>query len=120
MGTAFLAAKFALVLLVGLLGCVAVCGALRPAMPHSADWLEVFLSAVSMTVALGWTLRDQQQRCRCCLNRLAGPARVGAPSHNLLAWSGLELSCADGHGVLLVPEMEGSWCWYHRWVQADS
>lgn len=119
-GLAFLAVKFALVLSLGLFGCVAVCGPLRPAMLLSADWLEVFLSAVSMAAALGWTLRDQQQRCRHCLNRLTGPARVGAPSHNLLAWSGLELSCAGGHGVLLVPEMEGSWCWYHRWVQTDS
>jgi len=31
----------------------------------------------------------------------------------------MELACADGHGLLHVPEMRGSWCWYDRWVEQD-
>jgi hypothetical protein len=32
----------------------------------------------------------------------------------------MALACEDGHGLLHVPEMDGSWCWYDRWVELDS
>lgn len=58
---------------------------------------------------LRWTLAEQEQRCKYCLQSLQNPARVGRPSHNLLEWNGTELNCKWGHGLLSIPEIETSW-----------
>jgi hypothetical protein len=70
-------------------------------------------------IGLRWAFADQEQRCKQCLRMLAGPARVGRPSHNLLEWNGTELACKQGHGLLSVPEMETSWCDSSRWVELN-
>jgi len=84
-----------------------------------SDWAELTLYALVVTVGMRWALLNQEQRCQKCLRMLSQPTRVGNPSHNFLEWSGTELVCADGHGLLHVPEMQGSWCWYDLWVELD-
>jgi hypothetical protein len=120
----FLAAKVSLTLLLGFLVTVvateparAVAGA---RLAWAADWLELLLSALVVTVSLRWALLDQEQRCQKCLRSLSQPMRVGPASRNFLEWSGMALACEDGHGLLHVPEMDGSWCWYDLWVELDS
>ena len=75
--------------------------------------------AVTVTLGLRWALLNQEQRCQKCLRMLSQPTRVGYASRNFLEWNGTELICADGHGLLHVPEMQGSWCWYDLWVELD-
>jgi len=120
----FLAAKLSLTLLLGFLGTAV---ATEPARLVAgvrwawvADWVELLLSALVVTVSLRWALLDQEQRCQKCLRCLRQPTRVGPPSRNFLEWSGMAMACEDGHGRLHVPEMDGSWCWYDRWVELDS
>jgi len=119
----FLASKVSLTLLLGFLATVV---ATEPArilagahLAWAADWLELLLSAVVATASLRWALLDQEQRCQKCLRTLSQPTRLGPPSRNFLEWSGTALACEDGHGLLHVPEMDGSWCWYDLWVELD-
>ena len=70
--------------------------------------------------ALRWSLRDQRARCPVCLCKLSHPARVGEASRNFLAWNGTELICADGHGLLHVPELPTCWFDTQRWLYLDS
>lgn len=70
--------------------------------------------------AFRWILRDQRQRCPVCLRLLRNPARVGQPSRVFLAWNGTEMMCADGHGLLHVPELPTSWFSTQRWLSLDS
>lgn len=120
----FLAAKLGLTLLLGFLATVVAAEPARALAgargAWAADWLELLLSALVVTASLRWALLDQEQRCQKCLRCLRQPTRVGAPSRNFLEWSGVALACEDGHGLLHVPEMDGSWCWYDRWVELDS
>jgi hypothetical protein len=120
----FLAAKLSLTLLLGFLATVVATEPARALagarLAWAADWLELFLSALVVTASLRWALLDQEQRCQKCLRSLSQPTRVGPASRNFLEWSGMALACEDGHGLLHVPEMDGSWCWYDRWVELDS
>jgi hypothetical protein len=120
----FLGLKLILTLLLAFLATVV---ATEPARALSgvrfawlADWAEVLLSALVVTVSLRWALLDQEQRCQKCLRSLSQPTRVGPASRNFLEWSGTALACEDGHGLLHVPEMDGSWCWYDLWVELDT
>jgi hypothetical protein len=70
--------------------------------------------------ALRWSLRDQRARCPVCLCKLSHPARVGEASRNFLAWNGTELICADGHGLLHVPELPTCWFDTQRWLYLDA
>ncbi len=56
-----------------------------------------------------WSLADQRARCRVCLRLLCFPVRIGCPGCLLLDWSGTELLCTEGHGVLHVPHLAPSW-----------
>ena len=119
----FLAAKVSLTLLLGFLATVV---ATEPARALAgvrqawlADWLELMLSTIVVTASLRWALLDQEQRCQKCLRALSQAKRLGPPSRNFLEWSGVALACEDGHGLLHVPEMDGSWCWYDLWVEHD-
>lgn len=120
----FLAAKLSLTLLLGFLATVVATEPARALagvrLAWLADWAEVLLSALVVTVSLRWALLDQEQRCQKCLRLLSQPMRVGPASRNFLEWSGTALACEDGHGLLHVPEMDGSWCWYDLWVELDS
>ncbi len=115
----FLVAKIALSVMLGFLVCVLVSIPVRRTLGHNGDWIDVLMSTVVLTSSLRMALDDQKYRCQQCLRLLRQPVRVGPPSYNLLNWSGTEMVCADGHGVLQSPEMQGSWCWYDLWVEVD-
>ena len=64
-------------------------------------------------------IADQQARCRVCLQCLAFPIRIGCPGCLFLDWSGTELLCPDGHGVLYVPHHVSCWDVGERWVALE-
>ncbi len=71
--------------------------------------------------ALSWSLADQRARCRVCLRLLCFPVRIGCPGCLLLDWSGTELLCTEGHGVLHVPHLAASWDEESdRWISLDE
>jgi hypothetical protein len=112
----FFAVKISQVFLLAFLLSVAACYPLHLLLPHTADLYQMFGFVLLSLCGMRWALRDQEQRCKQCLQLLAAPARVGRPSHNLLEWNGTELSCKQGHGLLSVPEMETSWCQSSHWT----
>jgi hypothetical protein len=68
-----------------------------------------------------WSLADQRARCRVCLRLLCFPVRIGCPGCLLLDWSGTELLCTEGHGVLHVPHLAPSWDEESdRWIALDE
>jgi hypothetical protein len=69
---------------------------------------------------LSWAIRDQQRRCRVCLRRLGTPIAIGAPGHVLLDWSGTEMMCPAGHGVLYLPDSQANWLERARWNNLDE
>ncbi len=80
-------------------------------------WLYI-LGAMGV---LFWAWADQRARCRVCLRLLTFPVRIGCPGCLLLDWSGTELLCEEGHGVLHVPHMATSWDEQpDRWVSLDD
>jgi MacB-like periplasmic core domain len=80
-------------------------------------WLYI-LSAMGV---LFWAWANQRARCRVCLRLLAFPVRIGCPGCLLLDWSGTELLCEEGHGVLHVPHMVASWDEQpDRWLTLDD
>jgi hypothetical protein len=116
----FLLTKIALTLIVGFLVSMAATLPIRHATVWWSDWFELLLYSISVTIGLRWALLNQEQRCQRCLRMLAEPTRIGPPSRNFLDWNGTELACSDGHGLLHVSEMQGSWCWYDIWVEHDQ
>ncbi len=128
---AFLATKLSLVLLIvycGSCGLAQGCGWIA----RSEEWwsickaiedrlmpIQPLACFAGCLFGIRWTLRDQRQRCPVCLNLLTNPAPVGQPSRNFLAWSGTELICAGGHGLLHVPETPTSWFSTQRWLSLD-
>jgi hypothetical protein len=115
----FFAAKSALVLLLAFLLSTDICRPIHALFPNTADALQLLMFVPFALLGLRWAFGDQERRCKQCLRSLAGPARVGRPSHNLLEWNGTELACKQGHGLLSVPEMETSWCDSSRWVELN-
>ena len=71
-------------------------------------------------VPLSWSIRDQQKRCRVCLRLLSIPIRIGAPGSILLNWSGTEMICSKGHGILYLPDSEAQWLEDDRWSNLDD
>ena len=68
-----------------------------------------------------WSAFDQKARCRECLQLLAFPVRMGSPGSLLLDWSGIELCCTAGHGVLHVPHLAPSWAEESdHWIALDD
>jgi hypothetical protein len=82
--------------------------------------LQGALTFAFVIMGVHWCLRDQVRRCPRCLCSLAHPAHVGESSRNFLSWSGLELMCIDGHGLLHVPDFRTSWFSRDRWLTLDS
>jgi hypothetical protein len=113
---AFFAAKATLVLVLAFLMSADICRPIYAVFPMWAYALQLLMFVPFALIGLRWAFADQEGRCKQCLRSLAGPARVGRPSHNLLEWNGTELACKQGHGRLNVPEMETSWCDRSRWV----
>jgi hypothetical protein len=82
-------------------------------------WGAIQALIVACTFAFRWALRDQQARCPVCLRLLAQPARVGVASPGFLGWSGVEMMCCQGHGLLYVPESPTDHYHDPRWVDLD-
>jgi hypothetical protein len=76
--------------------------------PASGPFL-VWLYILGAMGVFSWGFADQRARCRICLRLLCFPVRIGCPGCLLLDWSGTELLCAQGHGVLHVPHLAASW-----------
>lgn len=91
-------------------------GSVQPMTNGIALWLFLVLSIVP----LSWAIRDQQKRCRVCLQRLGTPIAIGAPGHVLLDWSGTEMMCPKGHGVLYMPDSQTNWLERDRWDNLDN
>ncbi|MCU1258720.1 MAG: hypothetical protein JWO80_1605, partial [Bryobacterales bacterium] len=85
----------------------------------SALNIQIIASSVGCILAFRWVVIDQRRRCPVCLNLLSHPAQVGQPSRNFLGWSGTELMCVRGHGLLHVPEVPTSWFSTQRWHYLD-
>ncbi len=83
-----------------------------------------FLLWLYILAAMGiffWAVADQRARCRVCLRLLCFPVRIGCPGCLLLDWSGTELLCSQGHGVLHVPHMSASWDEEgQHWISLDE
>jgi hypothetical protein len=120
----FFVAKSVLLLLVtGLLAWATVrwlsiylVGTIHPMTNGIAVWLFLVLSVAP----LSWAIYDQQRRCRVCLLRLGTPIQIGAPGYVLLDWSGTEMVCPDGHGVLYLPDSQANWLERDRWDNLDD
>lgn len=83
--------------------------------------LLLWLYVVGTMGVLFWSVADQRARCRVCLRLMAFPVRIGCPGCLLLDWSGTELFCSEGHGLLHVPMMAPSWDEdADRWVSLDD
>lgn len=121
---AFFVAKSALLLIAAcLLAWVSIhslvvylVGSIYPMADGVALWLFLILSIAP----LSWSIHDQQKRCRVCLRRLSIPIRVGAPGNILFNWSGTEMVCSKGHGVLYLPDSEAKWLEGDRWNNLDD
>ena len=88
--------------------------------PASGPFL-VWLYILGAMGVLFWSYADQRARCRICLRLLCFPVRIGCPGCLLLDWSGIELLCTEGHGVLHVPHMAASWDEEsQRWIALDE
>ncbi|MGH9622656.1 MAG: hypothetical protein ACRD45_23485 [Bryobacteraceae bacterium] len=109
----FLAAKIALVVPIVFCGTVALTQitGIIPAQPQAA--------IVGYFFAFRWALRDQRQRCPVCLRLLTHPVRIGQSSRFLLDWSGTELMCEQGHGLLYVPGTPSTFG-RQRWLYLDA
>jgi hypothetical protein len=109
----FLAAKVILLVTIAFVGIMDLC---------SGRIVEVRPQAlvISFVVAFRWALKDQRRRCPICLGRLTNPVRFGGPSQMFLDWYGTELVCAEGHGMMHVPEIPSSSYAAQRWVSLDA
>jgi hypothetical protein len=88
--------------------------------PGSGPFL-LWLYVLGTMGVLFWAVADQRARCRVCLRLMAFPVRIGCPGCLLLDWSGTELFCSEGHGLLHVPMMAPSWDEEaDRWVSLDD
>jgi hypothetical protein len=81
----------------------------------------LWLYIIGTMGVLFWVALDQKARCRECLQLLAFPVRMGSPGNMLLDWSGIELCCTQGHGVLHVPHLAPSWAEESdHWIALDD
>jgi hypothetical protein len=88
--------------------------------PGSGPFL-LWLYVLGTMGVVFWSVADQRARCRVCLRLMAFPVRIGSPGCLLLDWSGTELFCSEGHGLLHVPTMAPSWDEdADRWVSLDD
>jgi hypothetical protein len=85
-----------------------------------ADFFALWLFLVLSVGPLSWAIHDQRRRCRVCLRRLGSPIRTGAPGYVLLNWSGTEMMCSEGHGVLYMPDSHAEWLEGERWNNLDD
>ena len=95
---------------------ISIYGSIHPMTDAVGLWVFLIFSLAP----LSWAIRDQQRRCRVCLRRLGTPIPIGAPGHVLLDWSGTEMVCSEGHGVLYLPDSQANWLERARWDNLDD
>jgi hypothetical protein len=115
----FLAAKCALLISLVYFSSIALAYGCAPVGSTAAGFVYFPGSFLALLLGFRWILQDQRRRCPQCLRLLSNPARVGQPSCNFLAWSGTELFCSRGHGLLHIPELPTSWFSTQRWLCLD-
>jgi MacB-like protein len=91
-------------------------GSTYPTLDEYSIWLFLPLAIA----ALSWSVRDQQRRCRSCLQRLEFPVEIGRPGSVLLNWSGTEMVCSEGHGVLYLADSPANSLDRDRWSRLDK
>ena len=89
------------------------------AYPLSDDY-SIWLLLPLAIVALSWSVRDQQRRCRTCLRQLELPVEIGRTGSVLLNWAGTEMVCPQGHGILYLPESPANSLDQGRWSTLDD
>jgi len=87
---------------------------------HMTSGVAMWAFLVGLNVALGWSARDQNARCRSCLTRLRTQIILTASSVPLLDPSGCDLLCDRAHGMLHVPAMQFSSLDSERWIDFDE
>jgi hypothetical protein len=85
-----------------------------------AGGVEMWIFLVGLNVALGWSVRDQNARCRLCLTRLRTQIVLSASTVPLLDPSGCDLLCDKAHGMLHIPAMQFSSLDSERWIDFDE
>jgi MacB-like periplasmic core domain len=93
-----------------------IAGSAYPLSDEYSIWLFLPLAIV----ALSWSVRDQQRRCRTCLRRLELPVEIGRTGSVLLNWAGTEMVCPLGHGILYLPESPANSLDQGRWSTLDG
>jgi len=87
--------------------------------PAMAGAVSTWVFLITTILALTWSLKDQQHRCRNCLGLLTHEAYVGVPGYLFLDYWGTELVCSHGHGLLHVPQMDACWLEENHWTKLD-
>ncbi len=85
-----------------------------------SDEYSIWVFLPLAIVALSWSVRDQQGRCRKCLRRLELPVEIGRTGSVLLNWAGTEMLCPKGHGILYLPESPANSLDQGRWSTLDD
>ena len=85
-----------------------------------SDEYSIWLLLPLAIVALSWSVRDQQRRCRTCLRRLELPVEIGRAGSVLLNWAGTEMVCPQGHGILYLPDSPANSLDQGRWSTLDD
>jgi hypothetical protein len=119
-GWLFVCAKTGLLLPLLYCGPLLVTHLLATGMHDSGYAIQSFITCGASLLAAFWVIDDQRQRCPICLRKLASPARVGEQSRSFLGFSGVEFVCADGHGLMHVPDFPTSWFANQRWSPLDA
>lgn len=85
-----------------------------------AGGASIWIFVVGLWIALGWSIRDQNGRCRFCLKRLRTEIVLGEAIFALLEPTGCDLFCDSAHGMLHVPAMQLSSLDSERWIDFDE
>jgi MacB-like periplasmic core domain len=93
-----------------------IAGSTYPTVDEYSIWLFLPLAIA----ALSWSVRDQQRRCRTCLQRLELPVEIGRPGSVLLNWAGTEMVCSEGHGVLYLADSPANSLDRDHWSKLDK
>lgn len=118
-GKTVLLLMFSLVVALGVAryASVLLTGTVEPISNLASMWVFLVLAIG----ALSWAVYDQRRRCRVCLRRLGLSVHVGCPGYTLLdCWAATELVCAQGHGMLYMPDTEASWMEGDQWSNLDT
>lgn len=116
----FVGAQLILLVAAAYLGSLAIAMDLAFSRPEDVSATQVLAAFLLLLPTIRLTLRSNRLRCPCCLRKLGHPARVGQPSAAFLNWYGIELVCAQGHGMVHIPDMPTTWFSEARWMPLDA